>query len=96
VSQRSVISGGGFQDALGNPLVLGYVIVALQQDVNVGVNLCAGIKATLSLDTSGNVTGDPTLWGSVTYLMTAYSAEGQRVWHGTITVPDVSAFSLTP
>jgi hypothetical protein len=96
MAQKATISGGSFQDCLGNPLALGSVQVALQQDVNVGVQLCAGIKDTLDLDASGNVTDSPTLWGQVTYLMTAFSAEGQKVWRGTITVPDVPTFSLTP
>jgi hypothetical protein len=96
MSQKAIISGGLFQDSLGNPLEFGTVVVVLQQDVNVGVQLCAGIKDTLTLDASGNVTDSPTLWGPVTYLMTAYSAEGEKVWRGTITVPNVSAFSLTP
>ena len=96
MGQKCTLSGGSFQDALGNPLALGTVIVYLQQDVNVGVQVCAGIKATLALDINGNVTGSPTLWGAVTYMFTAYSAEGQRVWRGTITIPNQASFSLTP
>lgn len=95
--QKATISGGGFQDCEGNPLALGAVGVALRQDVLVGgVQLCAGIKATLNLDASGNVTGSPTLWGPVTYEITAYSAQGQQAWHGTVVVPDTASFSLTP
>ena len=44
MGQKCTLSGGSFQDALGNPLALGTVIVYLQQDVNVGVQVCAGIK----------------------------------------------------
>lgn len=96
MSQKATISGGSFQDALGNPLSLGYVVVALQQDINIGAQLCAGIKDTLNLDSSGNVANSPTLWGPVTYLMTAYSAQGQKAWRGSVTVPNSSTFSLTP
>lgn len=97
--QKCIISGGGFQDSLGNPLALGSVSVYLQQDVNIGVQVCAGIKTTLNLDTDGNVTGSPTLWGPVTYLMTPFSAQGERAIGYpalSITIPDAPTFSLTP
>jgi hypothetical protein len=96
MSQEAVISGGSFQDSLGNPLALGTVIVELSQDVNIGVQLCAGLQSTLNLDASGSVTGGPTLWGPVTYHMSAYSAKGQKVWRGVVVVPDAPTFSLTP
>jgi hypothetical protein len=98
MAQRCSLSGGGFQDSLGNPLSLGTVEVTLQQDVNVGVQICAGIKSTLQLDSDGNVAGSPTLWGPVTYLMTPFSADGQKasVQPFSITVPNQSSFSLTP
>ena len=98
MGQKCTLSGGAFQDALGNPLALGTVIVYLQQDINVGVQICAGIKATLNLDADGNVTGNPTLWGPVTYLMTPYSANGQKVVRLplSITIPNQGSFSLTP
>ena len=98
MGQKCTLSGGSFQDALGNPLALGTVIVYLQQDVNVGVQICAGIKTTLNLDADGNVTGSPTLWGPVTYLMIPYSANGQRAVRLplSITIPNLASFSLTP
>ena len=97
MAQKCTLSGGGWQDAEGNPLALGTVQVYLQQDVEVGnVQLCAGIKDSLPLDSSGNVTGSPTLWGAVTYQAAAYSAKGEQVWKGTIIVPNAASFSLTP
>ena len=100
MSQKCTIVGGGFQSASGGPLALGTVVVSLSQDVRVGtVQLTAGIKDTLQLDSSGNVTGSPTLWGPVTYLMVPMSAQGERAVGYpalSITVPDVSTFSLTP
>jgi hypothetical protein len=97
--QKVPISGGGFQDPGGNPLALGEIVVALQRDVQVGnVQLSAGIKTKLTLDSNGNVTGSPTLWGPVTYLMTSYSANGERACRLplSITIPDAASFSLTP
>ena len=97
MAQKCTIAGGGWQDAEGNALSLGSVQVYLQQDVEVGgVQLCAGIKSSLSLDSSGNVAGSPTLWGPVTYQATAYSANGEQAWKGTISVPNAAFFSLTP
>lgn len=98
MGQRCVLSGGSFQDSLGNALALGSVVISLQQDVNVGVQVCAGIKATLLLDINGNISGSPTLWGPVTYLMTPYSANGQKAVRTplSITIPNQASFSLTP
>jgi hypothetical protein len=98
MSRKCTISGGGFQSPNGGPLALGSVVVYLQQDVNVGVQICAGIKATFQLDANGDVTGSPTLWGPVTYLMIPYSASGERAVRLSlsITIPDQSSFSLTP
>ncbi len=96
MAQKCTLSGGGWQDAEGNALSLGSVQVYLQQDIEVGSQLCAGIKNTLSLDSSGNVAGSPTLWGPVVYQAVAYSAKGERAWKGTISVPNAAFFSLTP
>jgi hypothetical protein len=97
MAQKCTLSGGAWQDAEGNPLALGSVQVYLQQDVLVGsVQLCAGIKDSLSLDSSGNVIGNPTLWGPVIYQAVAYSVKGEKAWKGTISVPNAASFSLTP
>ena len=97
MAQKCTLSGGGWQDAEGNPLSLGSVQVYLQQDVEVGgVQLCAGVKGSLSLDSSGNVLGSPTLWGPIMYQAIAYSAKGEKAWKGTISVPNAASFSLTP
>lgn len=97
MAQKCTLSGGGWQDAEGNSLALGTVQVYLQQDIKVGsVQLCAGLKDSLSLDSSGNVTGGPTLWGPMTYQAVVYSAKGEKAWKGTISVPNAASFSLTP
>lgn len=98
--QKVTISGGGFQSPDGGPLALGTVQVSLQQDVRVGtVQLGAGLKDTLQLDVDGNVTGSPTLWGPVIYLMVPFSALGERAFGYpalSISIPDAPSFSLTP
>ena len=99
MSQQCVISGGAFQAPSGTPLALGTVQVSLQQDVAIGgVQLCAGIKCTLQLDTNGNVTGSPTLWGPVSYQMVRFSAQGERAIGYpalTVAIPNASTYSLT-
>ena len=99
MSQQCVISGGAFQAPNGTPLALGTVQVSLQQDVAIGgVQLCAGIKCTLQLDTNGNVTGSPTLWGPVSYQMVPFSAQGERAIGYpalTVAIPNASTYSLT-
>jgi hypothetical protein len=99
MAQKCTITGGAFQAPSGTPLALGTVQVSLQQDVAIGgVQLCAGIKCTLQLDTNGNVTGSPTLWGPVSYQMVPFSAQGERAIGYpalTVAIPNASTYSLT-
>ena len=99
MAQRCSVGGGSFQTPAGAPLALGTVQVSLQQDVAIGgVQLCAGIKCTLQLDTNGNVTGSPTLWGPVSYQMVPFSAQGERAIGYpalTVAIPNASTYSLT-
>ena len=99
MAQKCTITGGAFQAPSGTPLALGTVQVSLQQDVAIGgVQLCAGIKCTLQLDTNGNVTGSPTLWGPLSYQMVPYSAQGERAIGYpalTVTIPNAASYSLT-
>ena len=99
MAQKCTITGGAFQAPNGTPLALGTVQVSLQQDVAIGgVQLCAGIKGILQLDTNGNVTGSPTLWGPVSYQMVPFSAQGERAIGYpalTVAIPNASTYSLT-
>jgi hypothetical protein len=96
-AQLVTISGGGFQDCKGNPLALGSLQLRLEVDiVLLSKQICAGKTITLELDSSGDVSGSPTVWGPATYQTTAYSADGQPSWSGTLTIPNSSSFSLTP
>jgi hypothetical protein len=83
----STITGGAFQDALGNPLADGYLIFQLSQDAQVSSTqqVVAGYKVTIPLDGSGNASGE--VWANdllspagTFYNVSAYSAEGQLVW----------------
>jgi hypothetical protein len=82
------ITGGGFQDILGNALANGYLIFELSKPTSVnGVYICDGVKIKVTLDSSGNVAGTQYLWGNDAmtpsdsyYRVTAYSAQGQPAW----------------
>lgn len=83
----ATITGGGFQDSLGNPLADGYLIFQLSQDARVAANqqVVAGYRVTIALDANGN--GSGSIWandvlspGGTFYNVSAYSAAGQLVW----------------
>lgn len=83
-----ILSGGGFQDVLGEPLADGYLIFELSKPTNVnGIYICNGVKIKIMLDSNGNVAGTQSLWGNDAmtpsdsyYRVTAYTASGQPAW----------------
>ena len=90
MAQRQIINGG-FQDALGNPLNLGYLTMHLNTDAVTGTNvqICAGRVVLVPLDSSGNVSGVVLIWPNdqltptdTVYFVQAYSAQGQLAWQG--------------
>lgn len=85
------LTGGGFQDALGNLLANGYLELQLSQDAATsdGTQVAAGFTVRIELDASGNVVTDPvqSVWpndvltpASTFYNVSAFSEEGQLVW----------------
>lgn len=87
-ASRTQLLGGGFQDAEGNLLSLGYLRLRLNQDEEVtGVGqIAAGIVLTINLDANGDVSTSPvqSVWANdvVTpvnsfYIVTGYTAAGQ-------------------
>lgn len=89
------IINGGWQDALGNPLALGYLTFRLITDGQSGVQVAAGRLVTVPLDDDGNISGTVLLWtndslvpAGTTYSIIAYTAQGQPVWQNpTFTLP---------
>jgi hypothetical protein len=85
-----------FQDPSGNPLSLGTVTFRLQVDISThtsgGPQVAAGRIVSASLDSSGSCT--VLLWPNnllapaSIYFVTAYTAEGQPVWQGEMTVTE--------
>lgn len=88
MAQRQVINGN-FQDALGNPLGLGYLKWRLNIDAMTGTNaqVTAGRVVTVPLDAFGNIDGTVSFWpndqltpSGTTYNIKAYDFRGQFVW----------------
>lgn len=84
------LSGGAFQSAIGSPLANGYLLLSLSQDAQVSSQeIGAGSEIKILLDSSGNVASSPaqSVWpndvlspANTFYNVSAYTAEGQRVW----------------
>ncbi len=90
------ITGGGFQDSEGNPLVEGVAIFKLSADatdIETGTQqICSGQTVRYTLDNNGNVPSGSTLWpndllsSNVTgiadtfYWMSAEDENGQLVY----------------
>lgn len=85
------LTGGAFQDAEGNVLALGKLIMRLSADGSVSGTgqISSGVEITINLDVSGNVVASPaqSVWGNDQllpvnsyYTVTGYNAKGQRCW----------------
>lgn len=84
------LTGGNFQDAEGNVLENGYLVMTLSQDASAGTdNVCAGVSVTIRLGANGSVVTSPPqyVWGNdallpvnTYYRVTGYAASGQPVW----------------
>lgn len=91
MSTKVQLSGGAFQDAAGNVLADGYLLMQLSQDgsVNGADQVAAGIVLKIYLDANGNVSSNPAqyVWpndaispSGTFYTVSAYTANGQLVW----------------
>lgn len=85
------LTGGLFQDALGNPLANGYLELQLSQDSVTSDNkqVAAGHVIRIDLDSDGSVSTSPEqfVWANdalvpanTFYNVSAFSAQGQLVW----------------
>lgn len=80
------ITGGGFQDAQGNKIVSGLLVLRLSQDGNVsGSGQIAPSTVSFTTDSSGNVSGS--LWfndqitpSGTVYYATLFDASSNKVW----------------
>src|SRR5208282_746165 len=103
-TDATLIYGGNFQDALGNPLANGYLTFRLNTDAmnsSSAVQVCASRVVNVTLGPDGNVYGAYPIWSNSTltpsgtvYAVRAYSASGQLVWDNQMTIPNTSTFDL--
>lgn len=89
MASKNTLSGGGFQDALGNVVANGYMLFVLSQDAQVNGNtqIAAGHTVKINLDANGNIVTGQTIWANdvlspagTFYNVSVYSAVGQLVW----------------
>lgn len=91
MSTKNQLTGGAFQDILGNLLVDGYLLMELSQDASTsdGIQITAGTVVKIPLDASGNVVTSPaySIWpndvltpANTFYNVSAFTSEGQLVW----------------
>lgn len=88
---KTQLTGGNFQDAMGNLLANGYLTMKLSQDSQVNDSqVCSGVEIKIVLDGNGDVAAYPTIpadqfvWANDVlspinsfYTVTGYTAEGQ-------------------
>src|ERR1700688_4556187 len=83
---KTTLTGGHFQDSLGNPLANGYLRLFLSQDeVVTGVGfVCSGVFIQIQLDANGSVVAGQTVWSNDVmlpvnsyYRVFGYAANGQ-------------------
>lgn len=91
MATKNQLTGGAFQDSLGNVLANGYLTFELSQDaqVNTTTQIAAGYTITVNLDSSGNVKTSPvqSVWPNdvlspsrTFYIVSAFTSNGQLVW----------------
>lgn len=84
-----------FQTPAGLPIANGYIQIRLQTDISTAVSggpqVNAGQVVTNSLDSNGSVTvllwpNNITFPANSVYFVTCFTAQGQPVWKGEVTV----------
>ena len=94
IFQKSVLKGGSFQDASGQPISFGYLRFILYADSNVSVlggptgqQIIAGQSIRISLDANGNVQKNQSIWANSVlnppgsfYLVILFNSNGLEVW----------------
>lgn len=89
MATKNTLSGGGFQDSLGNPVSNGYMLFVLSQDaqVNSTTQIAAGYTVKINLDSNGNIITGQSIWpndvltpNGTFYNVSVFSNVGQLVW----------------
>lgn len=92
MSTQITLSNGGIQDAEGNALALGTVVLqlsndAVTNDASPNKLVSANVPIIINLDANGNVTGTPKIWSNseltpsgTSYSVMAFTAAGAQAW----------------
>jgi hypothetical protein len=94
IFNKSVLTGGGFQDASGLPVSFGYLEFTLYSDSNISVlggptgqQVVAGRSVKIFLDTNGNAQPNQSIWANSVlnppgsfYLVKLFNSSGLEVW----------------
>lgn len=101
------LTGGAFQDPLGNPLANGYLLLQLNQDAQYATSnqlVFGGVAIRIQLDANGNVASTQSVWanGDLTpagtfYYINVYNSKGvlqNNPTPLTITIPSGSTYNL--
>lgn len=98
------IEGGNFQDAEGNVLNLGYLLLELSHDENYSIGpaqVVGGLKFRVSLNSSGSIPASPAVMiysndvltpGGSFYIVRAFKSDGTEAW----AAPQFWTFTSTP
>lgn len=98
------IEGGNFQDAEGNVLNLGYLLLELSHDENYSIGpaqIVGGLKFRVSLNSSGSIPASPAVMiysndvltpGGSFYIVRAFKSDGTEAW----AAPQFWTFTSTP
>lgn len=82
------LTGGAFQDAFGNPLASGYLLLTLSHDEQGASSsqVVGGLTVRVPLDNTGNVVPNISVWANDTltpsgsfYLVQIFKADGKLV-----------------
>lgn len=98
------ITGGAFQDPMGNPLAAGSITLQLNTDAVTGTNaqLAAGRLVSATLGNSGSISGTVNVWPNdqltpttTVYIVRVYTSTGQLAWQSEQTIPSgVGSFDI--
>jgi hypothetical protein len=90
MSNQITITNGAFQDAQGNKLALGKIVLQLSNDaVATAVNqqVTANVPIVITLDSGGNIPASTKIWSNAeltpvgtSYTVTAFTASGAQAW----------------
>ena len=94
IFNKSILTGGSFQDSLGSPISFGHLEFTLYSDSNIAVlggptgqQVVAGRSVKIFLDANGNAQPNQSIWANSVlnppgsfYLVKLFNSDGLEVW----------------